>query len=278
MKKNNTYRTAYEACDTYFSTTGQIPTIEAIKAIINTNSPNTISSAIKDWKKHLSTASKFPPYDKSEFPAALIDAMSLIWKQALSEAKSKFDSYLFELESKETELEAKEKKLDEERGKTQDLLEFLKQKHETEITILNAEITRLSAVSTKYSEQLGHNQAFLSELKTENALLSAHLSKERENFTRLEKQYNKEHDWAIKRIEEEKNNYKQQIQDELVRIKSESVKNIKLRDMFQDKYDSASKQLNEYMERIIELERKHSGEKSVKTTLEPKTVKLKKKI
>ena len=56
MIKISTYTRAYEACETFFAETGQLPTIDAIKPLIGINSPSTISSAIKAWKAALSTA------------------------------------------------------------------------------------------------------------------------------------------------------------------------------------------------------------------------------
>jgi len=50
MIKQSTYQRAREACDAFFTETGQVPTIEAIKPIIGINSPSTISSAgNKHW-------------------------------------------------------------------------------------------------------------------------------------------------------------------------------------------------------------------------------------
>jgi hypothetical protein len=264
--KKSTYSIAYETCVNYFSETGLIPTIEAIKSIIGTNSPNVISSAIKDWKKDLANVAKHSPV-KTDLPPALINAMSAIWKQALLEANNSYNEKLSEVIAQKAELTEKESRLKKEGLRIQHLLKLTEQKHKTETTILKEELARLSRASSKCAEQLEQAQSTLSGSKKENAILSGLLDHERKNFARLEKQYNKEHEWAIKRIEEEKDSIKENNRKELQKIKAESEQNNQLKKLFQTKYDSAYKQLNGCMQKIIELERNLENEKLAQVKL-----------
>ena len=79
MIKKNTYTRAYEACEAFFTETGQMPTIDAIKPIIGVNSPSTISSAVKAWKIALAHIIRKDQGVPPGVPACLTDTVNTLW-------------------------------------------------------------------------------------------------------------------------------------------------------------------------------------------------------
>jgi DNA repair exonuclease SbcCD ATPase subunit len=257
--KKSTYTLAYEACEKLFSESGQLPTIETIKHIININSPNTISSAIKDWKKALPQSVK-TSFNTSEMPAFLFETISTIWQQALIQASNIYNVQLKEIQEKQARLASKEAELFDEKIRIEHLSQFNEQKHLDQIANLNLEIIRLTAESAKIIEQIEHYRSLATDYVKNNDLLLKQLNQERDKFKRLEHQYNKEHDWALNRIAEEKSISQQNTQNEIERLKSESSRNRQHKEHIQAKLETATRQINEYKARIQELERSLSDE------------------
>jgi len=114
MIKKTTYSRAYEACEAFFTETGQMPTIDAIKPIIGVNSPSTISSAIKAWKKRLVTNPQKRSGCTAWRSACLADMVSALWQQSLTEARQVYNERYDELQAQQTALAAKEGVLNEE--------------------------------------------------------------------------------------------------------------------------------------------------------------------
>jgi chromosome segregation ATPase len=257
--KKSTYTLAYEACEKLFSESGQLPTIETIKHIININSPNTISSAIKDWKKALPQSVK-TSFNNAEMPAFLFEAISALWQQALIHASNVYNAQLEEIREKQARLASKESEMFDEKIRIEHLSQCNEQKHLDQIANLNLEIIRLASETAKNIEQIEHYRSLAADCVKNNALLLEQLNRERAKFNRLERQYNKEHDWALKRIAEEKSISQQNTQNEIERLKSESSRNRQHKEHLQAKLETATRQVNEYKARIQEFERSLSDE------------------
>ena len=278
MAKKNTYSLAYDACEALFADTGQMPTIEAIKPIIGINSPSIISGAIKDWKSALSKAIKHHQGLKPGIPQGLQDAVAMLWEHALNEAKSITKAQTDELHAKQLDVAAKEAALDAETVRIQQLVNVTEQKCQDEINYLKKEIAQLTANSTALVEQNEHYRAIATELEKKNAVLSEEIRQEKEKFTRLESQYDKEHDWALKRIEEEKSNIRQQTHNEMSRLQSEANRSKQAADLLQAKCDLLAKQASASQDRNIELERSLSTGKLKLAELTLNEAKLQKEI
>lgn len=278
MAKKTTYTLAYEACEAFFGDTGQIPTIEALKPIIGINSPSIISSAIKDWKNDLSKAIKRDQGLKPSIPQGLQDAVAKLWELALNEANSVTKARADELHAKQTELAAKEAELDAELVRVQQLVNVTEQKFQEEINYLKKEISRLSTESTALTEQNGHYREVAADLEKKNAVLGEEIRQEKAKFSRLETQYDKEHDWALKRIEEEKSNFRQQTHNEMSRLQAETSRSKQALELLQAKCDLLAKEASANQDKNIELERSLSTEKLNLAELTLNEAKLQKEL
>lgn len=261
MSKKNTYTLAYEACETYFVETGQMPTIDKIKAIIGINTPTIISSAIKDWKASLSQTVRNGQTPKPGVPSILNDAIADIWEQALSEANAAVNGKIAVLQTKQAALEEQEAALYAERDRVQQMLAFSEQKFQEEITYLKNENTRLMSEASTLTEQTECFRALATQAEKNNAVLTEAIHQEKDKLQRLEVQYDKEHNWALKRIEEEKDRHRKQTQNEMNRLQSETNRSKQAQEIFQAKVELMEKQATENRDRIIELERNLSDEK-----------------
>lgn len=260
--KKNTYTLAYEACEKLLAESGRIPTIEIIKQIIGINSPNTISAAIKDWKKSLPKTTGIDIKNDAAIPPSVLEAASAIWQQALLQANNNLHEQLEKIQLEQTVLTNKESELFDERIRIHHLSQLNEQNYLNEISILKAKINSLSIDLTKNKERVEYFRSIISDYEKNNASLLTQLSQEREKFNRLENQYNKEHDWALKRIEEEKHICNLKTHNEIERLKSESYRNKKNKELIQAKLDTMSKQVKSYKDKILEFEKRHSDEKS----------------
>lgn len=258
VMKKNTYTLAYEACEKLFSESGQIPTIETIKQVIRINSLNTISTAIKDWKKNLSKAKQFNLNDHSGIPSFLSAAILDIWQQAQLCANNNLQAQWEEIRIQKQSLADKESELIEERIRTQQLTLLAEQKLQEEILHLKNEISQLNQKSEQDHEHLNQLNSLISETNLNNSDLLMQLKQARENTVKLEHQYNKEHEWALNRIEEEKNLCQQNAQHVIHRLQAECDRNKKSAALLQAKVDALTAQTKDYKARIIELEKKYS--------------------
>jgi hypothetical protein len=261
MIKKTTYMRAYEACEAFFTETGQMPTIDAIKPIIGVNSPSTISSAIKAWKNALSQTIKKDQGVQPEVPECLTNTVSNLWQQALAEARQVFNERYDELQAQQTALVAKEACLNEESARIQQLLQLSEQKFQDEIAYLKKEIERVSADSIRLTEQAERYRSLATEAEKDNAVLKESIKQEQDKVQRLEIQYDKEHDWALMRIEEEKDSHRQQTQQEMLRLQAETTRSKQALDLVQTKFDMMSRQQEVNRDRISEFERSLSDEK-----------------
>jgi hypothetical protein len=259
--KQSTHTLAYDACEAFFLETGLMPTIEAIKSIIEINSPTTISNAIKDWKQGLSQSVKRNQNANPDTPDVLINAINGIWEQALLEAHNALKQHKVELEKTQNALALKENALNDEEKHIRHLVQLTEQKYQEEIVYLKKELNRLLTESTALTEQGEQFRKLASEHDKKNAILNEQLRQEQEKYSRLEKQYENEHSWSLKRIEEEKNNYKQQVQNEMSRLQSEASRNRQSNELLQAKLELVIDQLNDERNKALDLERNLANEK-----------------
>ena len=255
MIKTSTYTRAYEACEAFFAETGQMPTIDAIKPIIGVNSPSTISSAIKAWKIDLSQTVKKDQGVLPGVPASLTDTVNSLWQQALTEARQVFNERYDELQAQQADLIAKETILNEESARIQPLLQLTEQKFQEEIAYLKKESERLTEDSRLLTEHAERYRSLATEVEKDNAVLKETIKQEQDKVQRLELRYDKEHDWALMRIEEEKDSHRQQTQQEMLRLQAETTRSKQAVDLMQAKFDMMSRQQEVKRDRISELER-----------------------
>ena len=278
MLKKSTYTRAYEACEAFFTETGQMPTIDAIKPIIGVNSPSTISSAIKAWKNALSQTIRKDQGVLPGIPACLTDTVNSLWQQALTEARKIFNERYDELQAQQMTLAAKEAALNEESARIHQLLHLSEQKFQDEIAYLKKESERLTADSRRLTEQAERYRSLATEVEKENAVLQETIKQEQDKVQRLEIQYDKEHDWALMRIEEEKDNHRQKTQQEMLRLQAETTRSKQDLDLLQAKFDMMVKQNIANKDRISELERSLSDEKLKMAKLTLNEAKLQKEL
>ncbi len=269
--KKNTYTLAYEACESYFSETGRMPTIETIKPIIKVNSPTNISNAIKDWKSGLSQAKNKSQHHNPAIPETLNMAIISIWEQALAEAKKTLDEQITELQTNKLELANKEKTLRDETTQVQKLVQVTEEKYKEDTIRLKTDNINLTGQNERY-----RTMAF--EMEKKNAVLNEQIRQEENKYFRLEKQYDKEHEWSLRRIEEEKRSYKQHVASEMARLKSETVRSRQLLEELQSKLDVLTNQINKNQNITIELERKLSVEKLKNSEMAVKEAQLEKEL
>ena len=278
MIKKSTYTRAYEACEAFFAETGQMPTIDAIKPIIDVNTPSTISSAIKAWKNALSQTVKKDQGVLPGVPTSLTDTVNALWQQALTEARQVFNERYDELQAQQAALVAQEAILNEESARIQQLLQLTEQKYQEEIAYLKKESERLTEDSRLLTEQAERYRSLATEAEKDNAVLKETIKQEQDKVQRLEIQYDKEHDWALMRIEEEKDSHRQQTQQEMLRLQAETTRSKQAVDLMQAKFDRMSRQREVNRDRISELERSLSDKKLKMAKLTLHEAKLQKEL
>jgi len=278
MIKISTYTRAYDACEAFFAETGQMPTIDAIKPLIGVNSPSTISSAIKAWKAALSHTVKKDQGLQPVVPASLTDTVNALWQQALTEARQVFNARYDELQAQQATLVAQEAILNEESARIQQLLQLTEQKFQEEIAYLKKESERLTEESRLLTEQAERYRSLATEAEKDNAVLKETIKQEQDKVQRLEIQYDKEHDWALMRIEEEKDSHRQLTQQEMQRLQTETTRSKQAVDLMQSKFDRMSRQQEVNRDRITELERNLSDEKLKMAKLTLNEAKLQKEL
>jgi chromosome segregation ATPase len=278
MIKTSTYTRAYEACEAFFAETGQMPTIDAIKPLIGVNSPSTISSAIKAWKAALSQTVKKDQGVLPGVPASLTDTVNALWQHALTEARQVFNERYDGLQAQQAALVAQEAILNEESARIQQLLQLTEQKFQEEIAYLKKESERLTEDSRLLTEHAERYRNLATEAEKDNAVLKETIKQEHDKVQRLEIRYDKEHDWALMRIEEEKDSHRQQTQQEMQHLQAETIRSKQAVDLMQAKFDMLSRQQEVNRDRISELERSLSDEKLKMAKLTLNEAKLQKEL
>ena len=261
MIKKSTYTRALEACEAFFIETGQVPTIEAIKPLIGVNSPSTISSAIKDWKLALATTIKTDQGALPGVPTALTDAVNQCWQLALAEARQLFNEKVADLQAQQTALETQEATLAVESERIQQLLQLAEQAYHDEIAHLKTDLNRVVEEASRLTEQVERYRSLATDVEKTNAVLQETIRQEQDKVQRLAVQYDNEHDWALKRIEEEKDNHRLQTQQEMLSYQAETKRSKQDLELLQAKYAQQVLLNEQNRDRITDLERQISNEK-----------------
>jgi hypothetical protein len=264
---NDTYTLAYQACGHYFMTTGKMPTVEAIKAEIGIKSPTTISSAIKDWKSALAQTMADNNTPITGVPPELSQAFADLWQHALATAATAYQERCTLLDKKEAQLAAKEQALTHESEQIQQQIALTEQRCQEESHFLKQEITRLMAESTDGISQAEEHRQRATEAEKQCAVLAEQSRQEQHKLALLTTQYEREHDWSLKRIEEEKESIRQQTQQEMTRLQNESARSKQALELIQLKYEQLTNQAKADQERINALERSLSEEKITQANL-----------
>lgn len=226
MRRNDTYWTSLQACDQVFKETGAIPTIVVIRDRIGINSPNIISQAIKDFKGSLADQVVKARKDLTGMPAPVVNLAMDLWEAAKAEA-----------------LASARQRQEEWAGREQALVESGSQ--------LTLELAKSRQVAEQLAEELDEAHAKLrqaerqaqmdqtSQLEARLAELSGELAQEKQRRISAEVAYEKQNEWALKRIAEEKEALKRQYAQELSQLKTSAQKLKADNQLLQAKLDSA---------------------------------------
>ena len=263
----DTYTLAYEACGAYFTGTGKMPTVEAIKAQIGIKSPTTISTAIKDWKAALANSIDESKGAIPGIPPALTAAFVAVWQQAQAASAALYRERLTQLETRETQLDAQSKELEADQARTGHLVELTERRCQEEILFLKKELARLAEESAKLREESTLHRNLAADAEKQCAVYAEQIRQETEKVKRLETQYDREHDWSLKRIEEEKENHRKNTEQEMKRLQGETNRNKLALEVSQAKVAQMAHQAMADQERIIGLERSISDEKVKQASL-----------
>jgi len=257
----DTYTLAYEACGSYFVATGKMPTVESIKEAIGIKSPTTISTAIKDWKTALAKSMGENKVAITGIPVDLNDAFVAVWQKAQTAAAAGFRERLAELEARQAELDMKAVALSEHTERVNQLVAITEQRYQEEVRLLMKDNSRLADEVLVLREAVERYQQRTTKAEQTVAVMAEQIRHEKMKFQRLETQYDSQHDWALKRIEEEKDKVKQQIRQEMKDLQDETTSSKQAFNFIQVKCDQMAKQAKVDQERIIGLERSLSDEK-----------------
>jgi hypothetical protein len=257
----DTYTLAYEACGSYFVATGKMPTVESIKVAIGIKSPTTISTAIKDWKAALAKSMGENKVAIIGIPVDLNDAFVAVWQKAQTASAAGFRERLAELETRQAELDTKAAALSEHTERVNQLVAITEQRYQEEVRLLTKDNSRLAGEVLVLKEAAERHQQRATDAEQALAVMAEQIRHEQLKLQRLETQYDSLHDWTLKRIEEEKERAKQQIQQEMKHLQDETTSSKQALEFIQVKCDQMAKQEKVDQERIISLERSLSDEK-----------------
>ena len=263
----DTYTLAFEACGAYFTGTGKMPTVEAIKADIGIKSPTTISTAIKDWKAALAKSMDGSKAAIPGIPPALAAAFVAVWQQAQAASADGYQERLAQLAAREAQLDAQARELEADQARTGHLVELTERRCQEEILFLKKELARLAEESAQLREESTLHRNLAADAEKQCAVYAEQIRQETEKVKRLETQYDREHDWSLKRIEEEKENHRKNTEQEMKRLQGETNRNKLALEVSQAKVPQMAHQAMADQERIIGLERSISDEKVKQASL-----------
>lgn len=224
-KRTQTYDLAYRACSELFGETGKPPTIASVKEKISVNSPVTIKKAIDDWLIHLA-ADFISRREKPGIPDILFESISSLWKSAVTEAEKTLDK-------KSNALSEREKEIGEHLKKTDDQLKTaLQEKDQLAVRFKDQEQYAQhlkEELKVLHSEQVAvledakvARQAYEESTKQSINLQAKYDEAQQHWQERLEN----EHDWMLKRIQDEKERFDQVQKQEMNQLlsKAESLR------------------------------------------------------
>jgi len=220
---SDSYNRAYDACDDVLIEDGRFPTVEAVRQRIDTNSPAIIKRAINDWLLNFAKKHK-ERMRRPDLPEALMEAVDNIWKTATDQSKASFESESKAFYAREMELEshiafhkcAYEKLKEDE--------ELQKSHYEKQILILKDELKEATfRLNEKEDALLFHRDQLITTQKEHSATQATLVELRRsydEQLIAWKDRFDQEHNWHLKRIEEEKDSIRQGYKSDIERLKN----------------------------------------------------------
>ena len=212
-KSTNTYELAYECCDTVFFEDGRFPTIDSIRERIQVNSPAVIKRAMNDWTLHFVERHR-EKLQNPNMPSLLVDASESIWKLALKEANQTFSERSRELDLREAEWKSEIAELKKSLKECESAWNAEKLKLEAELESRSVLLTETIDKLEQKSASLDETERALSETKQALSRMDGALAEARSAHDMQAKEwaakFDQDHDWHLKRIEEEKDSLRTQ--------------------------------------------------------------------
>lgn len=250
----DTYTLTFEACGRYFADTGKIPTVEAMKAVIGRKSPSVISAAIKAWKTELAQTINDRQAGLTGIPPELNDAFIAIWQMAMEAATNVYREQTEALEGRESDLATLQHEFDTERERIEQLAETTTQHYREEIDYLKKSIDRLTHDNSALKAETCELREKTVQADRQSVIYCEQLRQEQDKYQRLDRQFNQQNAWSLQRIQEEKELFRQQTQQEMKRLTNEATRNKQDLALLQAKIDLLVQQVLTGQDRIIELE------------------------
>jgi hypothetical protein len=224
-KRTETYDLAYRACSELFGETGKPPTIASVKERISVNSPVTIKKAIDDWLIHLA-ADFISRREKPGIPDILFESISSLWKSALTEAEKTLDQKSKALSEQEREIGEHLKKTDDQlktalQEKDQLAVRFKDQEQYAQHLKEELKVLRSEQVAVLEDAKVAR-QAYEESTK-QSINLQAKYDEAQQHW---QERLDNEHDWMLKRIQDEKERIDQAQKQEMNQLvsKAESLR------------------------------------------------------
>ncbi len=212
-KSTNTYELAYECCDTVFFEDGRFPTIDSIRERIQVNSPAVIKRAMNDWTLHFVERHR-EKLQNPNMPSLLVDASESIWRLALKEANQTFSERSRELDLREAEWKSEIAELKKSLKECESAWNAEKLKLEAELESRSVLLTETIDKLEQKSASLDETERALSETKQALSRMDGALAEARSAHDMQAKEwaakFDQDHDWHLKRIEEEKDSLRTQ--------------------------------------------------------------------
>lgn len=208
MKKNtDTYSLAYECCDQVFLEEGRFPTIDAIRARIQINSPAVIKRAMNDWTLHFVEKHR-RKLEHPNMPAALVDAAESLWQLALQQAGQAYGERQTALDRREADWQDRLQALEKQRADQEQAWRQESERMAQELSSQTDVVLELSGQLGTTAARLENTEQWLAEAKqdlsrVEGALTEARTANETQARDWAAK-FEKDHTWHLRRIEEEK--------------------------------------------------------------------------
>ena len=218
-KLTDTYSIAYACCDEVLFETGKFPTIEAVKARIGVNSPNTINHAIKAWTKDFAEK-QLEKQNRPDLPACLLEAIEQVWKQATNEANKIYLDKEKEFKITTTELQ---KQLN---NQQQNLNQ--KDQHIAELALNHQKLTStLQSLEIFIAELEQRNKTQIDQIKSLENQVAAKTKQLAEQEQQWLTRQEQDQLWFARRLHEEKTFLEQAWQDKHLR-QQETIQSLQL--------------------------------------------------
>ena len=224
MRRNDTYWTSLQACDQVFKETGAIPTIVVIRDRIGINSPNIISQAIKDFKGSLADQVVKARKDLTGMPAPVVNLAMDLWEAAKAEALASAQQRQDEWAGREQALVAEIAQLSLELEQHQQLSRQLADElDQTQASLQQAHERHKQSETNRQTERHLQQDRY-NQLEARFLETAEELTQEKQRRISAEVAYEKQNEWALKRIDEEKDSLKKHYNKELSQLKSSTQK------------------------------------------------------